>query len=139
MVNIAFPYKEIDASAMDLALRVLQSMAEKGNKYIRACHSLLTKIRTNIKPRSNLDNAAPPGVAVAEAQCSGASLQQLHQDALSQSSTAVDASIGNGHGASAIDLGVEGDQRLWEEILDSISLNMDRQWIEQQLETDSHV
>ena len=44
MVNLAFPYGEMNALAMETALQVLQRMAERGNRYIRACHNLLTKI-----------------------------------------------------------------------------------------------
>ena len=38
---------------MDMALNVLQMMAGNGNKYIRACHSLLTKIKSSIRTRNS--------------------------------------------------------------------------------------
>jgi hypothetical protein len=64
MVNIAFPYKEVDASAMNTALSVLQIMAEKGNKYIRAYHTLLTKIRATIKPKIHIEGSSSNELSV---------------------------------------------------------------------------
>ena len=48
VVNIAFPYNKIDADAMQDSLQVLRGIAEKGNQYIRACHSHLTKIKETV-------------------------------------------------------------------------------------------
>lgn len=44
MINIAFPYNERDRAAMELALDVLNSMAEKGNSHIGSLHQLLLKL-----------------------------------------------------------------------------------------------
>jgi proline utilization trans-activator len=123
MVNIAFPYKEMDASAMDMALGVLQSMAEKGNKYIRACHSLLTKIRATIKWGDLTD-------VVSDVECHGPAqiLYQLHTDNASQSRQMA-AGSSNEQGSS-FNLEPEGDPGLWTEVLNSIGIDMDRQWIE---------
>ncbi|EXJ96272.1 hypothetical protein A1O1_01398 [Capronia coronata CBS 617.96] len=52
MVNVAFPYNERDARAMEAALDVLRSMAEKGNEYIQARLTLLTNLRSSIGPRA---------------------------------------------------------------------------------------
>ncbi|KAI0382185.1 fungal-specific transcription factor domain-containing protein [Hypomontagnella monticulosa] len=122
MVNIAFPYKEMDASAMDMALLVLQSMAEKGNKYIRACHSLLTKIRATIRPRDI------PSVTEIDSRGPAQILYQLQNDAFSQSSTIAVGSTSDQN--SAFNLDPEGDPGLWAEVLGSIGIDMDRQWIE---------
>ncbi|KAI1380424.1 fungal-specific transcription factor domain-containing protein [Hypoxylon crocopeplum] len=122
MVNIAFPYKEMDASAMDTALHVLQSMAEKGNKYIRACHSLLTKIRAMIKPKDLSD------VPDVESHGPAQILYQLQNDAFSQASTTTVGSTSNQN--PAFNLDPEGDPGLWAEVLGSIGIDMDRQWIE---------
>ncbi|KAH8885467.1 hypothetical protein GQ53DRAFT_810159 [Thozetella sp. PMI_491] len=111
MVNIAFPYHEMNASAMDTALQVLQSMAEKGNKYIRACHTLLTKIRATIKP------VAPEGAD--EGVRDTGIPSQLNwmagdRQEPQQSPFSIDAAE---------------DPSVWAEVMDSIGIDMDRQWI----------
>lgn len=55
MVNISFPYNEMDADAMQDSLLVLRGIAERGNRYIRACHSHLIKIKDTI----NLKRQSP--------------------------------------------------------------------------------
>ncbi|KAH8689332.1 fungal-specific transcription factor domain-containing protein [Talaromyces proteolyticus] len=119
MVNIAFPYTEMNASTMDMALLVLQSMAEKGNKYIRACHDLLTKIRSTIKP--NTTPAQGEGMDREEVQ------RQLAWIAI--------------HGASGdqqqypqqqgdtFPVGNADDRDVWVDVIESIDIDMDRQWI----------
>ncbi|KFA54532.1 hypothetical protein S40293_08047 [Stachybotrys chartarum IBT 40293] len=122
MVNIAFPYKEIDASAMEIALNVLQTMAEKGNKYIQACHSLLTKIRNTIKKTSP---TSPSQEACAQEK------GPEQSDAVSTGNTLVEG-LSNDR-SPAFDLDFEGDPGLWAEVLDSIDIDMDRQWVESAL------
>jgi proline utilization trans-activator len=146
MVNIAFPYKENDASTMELALMVLQSMADKGYKYIRACHTLLTKIRATIKPRGMASPIQPPqhGQQHSRHPTHGSNgnmedihrpaqiLHQLQNDAtLSESSTFAASSVPV-HDA-AFGLEAEGDPGLWAEVLGSIGIDMDRQWVESAL------
>ncbi|RSL68799.1 hypothetical protein CEP53_002491 [Fusarium sp. AF-6] len=113
MVNIAFPYKEVDASAMNMALDVLQMMAEKGNAYIRACHSLLTKIRSTIKPK---DQSRTEEATQTQMPESSAILPGLPQDE-----------------NQPFSLDFEGDPALWAEVLESIDIDMDRQWVEMAL------
>lgn len=48
MANVAFPYNDRDATAMELALSVLRGMANKGNEYIRARHELLTNLKSTL-------------------------------------------------------------------------------------------
>ena len=48
MANVAFPPNDRDQSAMEQALKILQSMANKGNEYIRARHALLLNLRNNL-------------------------------------------------------------------------------------------
>ena len=125
MVNMAFPYKELDASAMDTSLQVLQGMAERGNRYLRACHTLLTKIRETIKSQAimagtetNLAHQQPEQAPYAMAQ---------DNDPLALMGTmdmAADQAVPN----YAIDVG--DDLGLWTEVLDSIGIDMDRHWIE---------
>lgn len=46
MANVAFPYNDRDARSMNSALSILDSMANKGNEYIRARHELLLNLRS---------------------------------------------------------------------------------------------
>jgi hypothetical protein len=128
MVNIAFPYKETDASAMNMALGVLQGMAERGNGYIKACHSLLSKIRSTIKP---LD---PPGPVNfnAQAEMSG----EPPSAAVNQAANPNSWPPNNQHGSFSMDF--EGDPAVWAEVLESIDIDMDRQWIEGVLRRGDH-
>ncbi|KAJ9157319.1 C6 transcription factor [Pleurostoma richardsiae] len=125
MVNIAFPYREMNASAMDTALQVLQSMAEKGNKYIRACHALLNKISASKKPVSAPGEAeADPGRGEASHEGwmvpdgSATSQQQTPQQQQQQQQ-------------QQIPFNLEGpdDPSVWADVIDSIGIDMDRQWI----------
>ncbi|EEU41767.1 uncharacterized protein NECHADRAFT_53855 [Fusarium vanettenii 77-13-4] len=113
MVNIAFPYKEVDASAMEMALDVLQMMAEKGNAYIRACHSLLTKIRSTIKPKDHSRAGNADEVGEQQVPESDAILPGLPEDE-----------------NQPFSFDFEGDPALWAEVLESIDIDMDRQWVE---------
>lgn len=129
MVNIAFPYREMNASAMETALQVLQSMAEKGNKYIRACHALLTKISANKKPAP----APAPAPAQAGAGCSAAApgpWMVAGQDgsALGQPSAPPQQEQQQ---QQQMTFGLEtgDDPSVWADVIDSIGIDMDRQWI----------
>ncbi|EXJ77315.1 hypothetical protein A1O3_09541 [Capronia epimyces CBS 606.96] len=131
MVNIAFPYKEMDAVAMNTSLLVLQGMAGRGNKYIRACHSLLTKIRDTIKSRM----VGPEG----SGDRSNSLLQEqqpivypLPPDQSSQLSPTHLLTPGaqNRSRDSSRPVDLDDDVELWTEVLDSIGIDMDRHWIE---------
>ncbi|KAL4781224.1 hypothetical protein BJX76DRAFT_360087 [Aspergillus varians] len=138
MVNIAFPYKENDASAMDMAPMVLQGMAEKGNKYIRACHALLTKIRATIRPQpmgsssSALRPAYRSNDNTTDNHEPAQNLYQLHNNtSLSESSTLAANSVPGPN--QTFSLEAESGPDLWQEVLGSIGIDMDRQWIESAL------
>lgn len=115
---------------MDMALGVLQTMAEKGNKYIRACHSLLTKIKGTIKPKHS--------TAVANVGAQEPMADQPQNESISQAE-AIIPGLPNDQNGFGLDFA--GDPALWAEVLDSIDIDMDRQWVEtalrrgQQLET----
>ncbi|OIW31502.1 hypothetical protein CONLIGDRAFT_611544 [Coniochaeta ligniaria NRRL 30616] len=112
MVNIAFPYREMNASAMDTALQVLQSMAEKGNKYIRACHALLNKISASKKPvvvPKRDESVQAPG---------GSTSQEQQQDEQQQQQQQMPFNLDAGDDVSG-----------WADVIDSIGIDMDRQWI----------
>ncbi|KAL2847755.1 fungal-specific transcription factor domain-containing protein [Aspergillus pseudoustus] len=124
MVNIAFPYKETDASAMEIALSILQMMAERGNKYIRACHSLLMKISSSIK-KNDL-----PDLTARDAQVNQMRDQAPSDNVPTESSIVGEPFPDQNQG---FNLDFEGDPLLWAEVLGSIGIDMDRQWVESTL------
>lgn len=119
MVNIAFLYQEENATAMNMALAVLQSMAERGNGYVRACQSLLIKIDGTIK-RRDLN-----GSANAESQMEARG--QSQSDGILQSGNVTPGLLQD----QTWDF--DGDPVLWAEVLESIDIDMDRQWVESTL------
>jgi proline utilization trans-activator len=142
MVNIAFPYNEENASAMETALLVLQSMAERGNKYIRACHSLLAKITATGKLKSPATAATNPGAGDKAVDSTGDQSQMppmmyqlsAEEDRLSQSITLAERSsvgvAGEQQQTPTFSIDQDGDPRLWAGVLDSIGIDMDRHWAE---------
>ena len=140
MVNIAFPYQEMDASAMDTSLNVLQGMAERGNRYIHACHSLLNKIRDTLKSRSSASGLVADDVASNRQQHQEVSEPVFYeptQDHLLLSNlvpTNLTADQGTSQPAD-----MDDDVGLWTEVLDSIGIDMDRQWIETALMAEEHL
>ncbi|PNP85314.1 hypothetical protein FNYG_01373 [Fusarium nygamai] len=128
MVYMAFPYQEADALAMNMALDVLYSMAEKGNRYIQACHALLTKIRSTVNPKEQSGSANALDASI-----------QIQSDTLSQAGDIIPGPPQDQSQPFGLDF--EGDPALWAEFLKSIDIDMDRQWIEtalrrgEQLET----
>ncbi|KIW43387.1 uncharacterized protein PV06_04496 [Exophiala oligosperma] len=126
MVNMAFPHTAIDASAMDTSLHVLQGMADRGNRYIRACHSLLHKIRESIKSR-------PPLEAQPEMTSQNQRLQQGNgQQLFHLQPAALDPVAANMTDLpdTSWSLAMDDDVGLWTEVLDSIGIDMDRHWVE---------
>ena len=107
---------------MEMALDVLQTMAEKGNRYIRACHSLLTKIKSSVKTKDSNPANNDEQVQVRD---------QIQGNNMSTESVIV-AGLPNDQ-AQSFNLDFEGDPGLWAEVLDSIDIDMDRQWVESAL------
>lgn len=134
MVNIAFPYKDMGASAMGTALSVLESMADNGNKYIAACHRLLTQIRSTIHsvtkgsannevPRIANTTSAPE--APQHRSDEGTRTHSQQAPGMHVTSESAQTEIGGAFDPS----GLESDPNLWAELLDSIDIDMDRQWL----------
>lgn len=48
MANVAFPYNDRHARSMTSAMSILETMADKGNEYIRARHELLVKLQSTM-------------------------------------------------------------------------------------------
>ena len=104
MVNIAFPYNSRDASSMDAALSVLHGMAEKGNDFIRARHSMLVKMKS-----SNTSQAPPP-----------TELTQIRNDLPMFQEM-------------PFEFDLDDDPNIWEAVFDNIGVDMDADWIENAL------
>lgn len=134
---------------MEMALLVLKSMAEKGNKYIQACHALLTKIRANIKATATSNPTIEPIIRREVGDMSGVRLcgpvaptqtQQRSEPlngSLSDSTTVVGGGTAEGVGEGQTpDFALDGDPTLWAEVLESIGIDMDRQWVETTLLAD---
>lgn len=51
MVNVAFPYNEREAMALETALGILNGMAERGNEYIQARRKLLMDVLSTVGRR----------------------------------------------------------------------------------------
>lgn len=108
---------------MSMALAVLQSMADRGNGYIRACQSLLTKINGAMKRR---DQAGP-----VSAEGQGEARDQPHSDTILQSGNVTPGLLEDQNRPLTWDF--DGDPALWAEVLESIDIDMDRQWVESTL------
>ncbi|KAB5554741.1 fungal-specific transcription factor domain-containing protein [Coniochaeta sp. 2T2.1] len=131
MVNIAFPYREMNASAMDTALQVLQSMAEKGNKYIRACHSLLNKISASkklvVQPIPSVDTADAAGGSAVDA--GQGTWMATDQDASTVGLQGQTEQQDQQQQQLSFNLDAGDDPTGWADVIDCIGIDMDRQWI----------
>jgi proline utilization trans-activator len=133
MVNIAFPFKEADSIAMGQALQVLQSMASKGNSYMRACHSLLSKIKGNIKQRSAPNNIQLRDIGSGQRAGNDVPESDLPRPSspLRGQEETLDQTISISDQPFIFDM--DEDPTLWNEVLDSIGIDMDRHWMENAL------
>ena len=140
LVNVALPYNERDATAMETAFSVLRGMAEKGNEYVQARHALLLNLRTSMGqhmtspvnaflPPSTTQNLAPnrPGFAPISVFAGPESV--VNTNALPQASFQPFQDI-------SFNFNVDDDDKLWEEISGNIDIDMDTGWIESTLRRD---
>lgn len=141
MVNVAFPYNEKDATAMETALSVLRGMAAKGNEYIEARLSLLMNLRSSIgwRSRPHPANMATPALA-ANAQTLDMGLAY---------NTTLPSNVPwqtQGHAVQfdssfqplqdvSFNLDMEEDPKFWEELSGNLDLDVDMNagWIENTL------
>ncbi|KIW42414.1 uncharacterized protein PV06_05969 [Exophiala oligosperma] len=144
MVNVAFPYNEKDATAMETALSVLRGMAAKGNEYIEARLTLLMNLRASIGPRLPTRNPAmPANVAMSQFQESvpytsvtvPMAIPIQPQDNILQ----FDSSFQPLQDVS-FDFDTEEDPKFWEELTGNfdIDMNMDTGWIENALRNETY-
>ena len=143
MVNVAFPYNDQNATAMETALSVLHNMGEKGNDYLQARYALLMRLRSNINP------SAPP--------CVSSSFMPLSANSYSKAGTYQspgsvtmphDASLNSGdfgllaegtfgpYENISFSFDTDDDPSFWEEISGNIDIAMETGWIENALGKD---
>ena len=140
MVNAAFPDSARDAMAMDTALSVLQSMAQKGNSYIKARHALLVNLQSSIGSTPPPFGSGPASVSLKSqtpAINSGAMLLSPKQ-AGPQPIPRYDDSLPPNSDLPvfqdmSFNFNVDDDLGFWDEVSGNINFDMDTSWIESTL------
>lgn len=140
MVNAAFPHNETNARAMETALNLLRSMADRGNTYLSSRHSLLLELRAAIGPMpttSDMGRTSPlSNVPVASPDDQIASLPgqeaMPNPPALSENWPQQASDLPSFQDIS-FQFDLNDDPALWEGALDQIDIDMDTDWIESTL------
>ena len=140
MVNVAFPYNDRDAKAMETALSVLQGMAQKGNEYIQARLTLLMNLRSTIgrrSPSAGPNKAATEVVPDFSASEPGGTLPSTEVPQAAPS-LPLDTSLQFQTNFQpfqdvSLDFEVDDDPKFWEEIYGNIDIDMETGWIENAL------
>ena len=140
MVNIAFPYNSRDASSMHAALSVLRGMADKGNDFIKARHSMLVKMTS-----SNTSQAPPHMTTIGEIG-PHSTIGNLSQNHAPASQMAVMDIVGETptelpqihndlpmYPDMPFDFDFDDDPTMWEAVSGNIGVNMDADWLENTL------
>ena len=138
MVNAAFPHNETNARAMDTALGLLRSMADRGNTSLGSRHSLLLELRASIGPKPATSDV---GIASSTVQIP---VTPRSEQPISPGIPECPAPEGlTGSWQQGPDLpslqdisfqfDLNDDPALWEGALDQIDIDMDTDWIENTL------
>lgn len=144
LVNVAFPYNERDASAMNTALSVLRGMAEKGNEYIQARLKLLMNLNASMGHQ--------------QAVSVGTTLPMPPQPPMTSNMTTIqprhptipsyDGPASAPHNISylqnsfqpfqdiSFNFDIDDKDVLWDEISGNLDIDMDTGWIESALRKD---
>ncbi|EAW07040.1 transcription factor domain-containing protein [Aspergillus clavatus NRRL 1] len=136
MVNATFPHNDTSIRAMDMALNLLRSMADRGNTYLGSRHSLLLELQASINPKP-----AEVGVIVNDPISPNSTDQR--GPPMSTNTTEDTTAIAPSEwplqedlpslGDITFNLDISDDSGLWEEILGKIDIDMDKDWIENTL------
>ena len=126
MINIAFPFNAQDNAAMKMALDVMNSMAEKGNSYVKARHQLLlnllsmNSIRTSPPAsRASMAPQLPTGLDGITSLDINHLLSQPANSA-TQAAPGLDATFSFEE--------TTGDDHLWEEGYGNYDMDVDIDW-----------
>lgn len=140
MVNAAFSHDETNAQAMETALSLLRSMADKGNAYLASRHSLLLELRAAIGPKPTTNDAQrislPPNVPATPPGDRIASPPPLEAGPISPTlPSACPQQVPDLPSFQDISFhfDLNDDPALWEGALDQIDIDMDTDWIEDTL------
>lgn len=144
LVNVAFPYNERDASAMDIALSVLRGMAEKGNEYIQARLKLLTNLRASMGHQQVVAAAAafpmPPPPLMASNMTTmeprHAPIPPFHESGAAPDNTPYPQNPFHPFQDISFNFDVDDKDVLWDEISGNLDIDMDTGWIESALRKD---
>lgn len=149
MVNIAFPYNTRDRASMELALDVLNGMAEKGNAHIKSLHRLLLNLCSTIPPVSPKIHQQPTTVVQEHTPLSSSSSAQARPSppvlddpfaaflAAQEANSAMMVGNNDERGGDPHFIPPEeflsfenptGDARLWEEGYGTFDMGMDFDW-----------
>ena len=143
MVNAAIPQTETNIRAMDTALKVLKAMADWGNTYLAARHSLLLELQAAIGPTSTrktdgvCENHVDYGSNTVPVAPSGPQEQTSVATSVRESEAVLPAtdwsSLPDDLPAiqdMTFNFDINDDPGLWEQALDKIDIDMDTEWIE---------
>lgn len=140
MVNAAFPHNETNARAMDTALNLLRSMADRGNTYLGSRHSLLLELRAAIGPKSIINNperiSPPPNVPAthpSDQMASPPAPETIPVQPVLPSTWPQQLSDLPSFQDISFQFDLNDDPALWEGALDQIDIDMDTDWIESTL------
>ncbi|KAJ5621660.1 hypothetical protein N7528_006443 [Penicillium herquei] len=137
MVNAAFPHNETNARAMETALSLLRSMADRGNTYLSSRHSLLLELRAAIGPTTStsddeVDTSNDPITPSSPHEMT----PELHE---SGATASIPADIWQDPPdlpslqEISFQFDPNDDSALWEGALNQIDIDMDTDWIESAL------
>lgn len=150
MVNAAFPHDETNARAMDMAMNILRGMADRGNTYLGARHSLLLELQSALGPKStktgleessHSNNTTTPTVEVPvtltsthpqQHDCTPAGPAEENPPVMSSADWSAPQDLPSIQDIS-FNFDINDDPGLWEEVLDNIDIDMDTGWIESTL------
>jgi proline utilization trans-activator len=145
MVNVAFPFNERDARAMETALSVLRGMAEKGNEYIQARLTLLMNLRATIgrkSPKTGPQQDMPEQLPEAAVLGTTGSIPPSFMQPTSPQ-TLQDTSLhltNNFYPFQDVSLDFQigdDDPNFWEEIYGDVDIDMETGWIENALRNEA--
>ena len=145
IMNAAFSHNEDDEKFKNMALNLLQTMADRGNHYLKSRHALLIDLQNSIEQKlrparqstgaSSVITCQPIVTAVATKTPTGSTLGDPPiniQENLSPGGTSTHWDAHRSFSAFenvGFDFDINDDPRLWEKVLAIIDINMDSGWI----------
>ncbi|KAL4891150.1 C6 transcription factor [Aspergillus ambiguus] len=136
MVNAVFPHNDTNSRTMEMALNLLRSMADRGNTYLGARHSLLLELQSAIGPndlRKTDTTTEGPVTPNSTVQQSTAVANVFDEPAAVLSTEwSLQQDLPSMRDMT-LNFDINDDPGLWEEVLGQIDIDMDTDWIENTL------